>query len=147
MLYFSSDSVENALGKEPNFYISQSSLTASFGIVGENEEDRQKRMNEMWHEKNRIQKEETAQIILEFFGWPRLDWKDLSEDDSKNWSNYSEEKKKLIIKEVRKSKLEKIKTELNEEEIMNICHSSRVKWRNREIFLELIESLILEIEK
>lgn len=68
--------------------------------------------------KNISQKEETIQIILKFFhSWQSL------------------------------TVLEKIKAEINNEEIKNFCKSSKRKELYRKDFLELIELLILEIEK
>ena len=96
------------------------------------------------------QKEETIQIILKFFHfWQTLTlYKDnMSEDESKNWESYTEEKRRLIVKKVRKEKLEKIKVEIESEEIKKICESSEGKEFYRKDFLELIELLILEIEK
>jgi len=120
------------------------------GSVDESEEDRDKRLAEMMKAKDLSQKEETLQIILKFFHfWQTLTlYKDnLSEDESKNWESYTEEQRKLIVKKVRKEKLEKIKVEIESEEIKKICGDSERKELYRKDFLELIELLILEIEK
>ena len=120
------------------------------GSVDESEEDRDKRLAEMMKAKDLSQKEETLQIILKFFHfWQTLTlYKDnLSEDESKNWESYTEEQRKLIVKKVRNEKLEKIKVEIESEEIKKICVDSERKELYRKDFLELIELLILEIEK
>jgi len=149
LMLFSSIEVKYALEKESNFYILGVSVSWS-GSVDESEEDRDKRLAEMMKAKDLSQKEETLQIILKFFHfWQTLTlYKDnLSEDESKNWESYTEEQRKLIVKKVRKEKLEKIKVEIESEEIKKICVDSERKELYRKDFLELIELLILEIEK
>lgn len=148
MLFISSE-VKYALEKEPNFYISGVSVSWS-GSVEESDEERDKRLADMMKSKEISQKEETIQIILRFFHfWQILTiYKDnLSEAESKNWESYTEEQRKVIVKKVRKEKLEKIKTEIESEEIKKIGESSERKEFYRKDFLELIELLILEIEK
>ncbi len=148
MLLVSSE-VKYALEKEPNFYILGVSVSWS-GSIEESEEDRDKRLAEMMKAKDSSQKEETVQVILKFFHfWQTLTiYKDnLSEDESKNWEGYTEKQRKLIVKKVRKEKLEKIKAEIESEEIKNICEGFERKEFYRKNFLELIELLILEIEK
>ncbi len=148
MLFFQSE-IKYALEKEPNFYILDVSVLWSES-VDESEEDRDKKLVEMMNIKEISQKEETIQIILKFFHfWPILRiYKDnLSEDESKNWGSYTEEQIKSIEKKVRKEKLEKIKAEIESEEIKKICGDSERKKLYKKHFLELIELLILEIEK
>ena len=148
MLFFSSE-IKYALEKEPNFYILGVSVSWS-GSVEESEEDRDKRLTEMMRAKEISQKNETIQIILRYFHfWQTLTiYKDnLSEDESKNWSSYAEEKRQVTVKRVRKEKLEKIKAEIEGEEIKEICKNSERKELYRKEFLELVELLLLEIEK
>jgi hypothetical protein len=145
MLYFSVD-IKDAIEKERNFYISGVSVTLS-AFVEESEEEMDKRLAEMMKKREISQKEETIQIILKFFpSWPPLTFckDDLSEDESKNWESYTEEERKLIV---RKKKLEKIKAEIESEEIKKICEGSERKEFYRKVFLELIELLIKEIEE
>ena len=149
LMLFSSSEIKYAIEKEPNFYISGVSVSWS-GSVEESEEDRDKRLAEMMKAKDISQKEETIQIILKFFHfWQTLTiYKDnLSEDESKNWESYTEEERKLIVKKVRKEKLEKIKAEIDSDEIKKTCENSEIKEFCRKDFLELIELLISEIEK
>ncbi|HBK33407.1 TPA: hypothetical protein DEP34_00330 [Candidatus Uhrbacteria bacterium] len=149
LMLFVSSEVKYALEKEPNFYILGVSVSRS-GSIEESEEDRDKRLAEMMKAKDSSQKEETVQVILKFFHfWQTLTiYKDnLSEDESKNWESYTEEQRKSIVKKVRKEKLEKIKAEIESEEIKKICGDSERKELYRKDFLELIELLILEIEK
>lgn len=149
LMLFVSSEVKYAIEKEPNFYILGVSVSWS-GSIEESEEERDKRLAEMMKAKDISQKEETIQVILKFFHfWQTLTiYKDnLSEDESKNWESYTEEERKLIVKTVRKEKLKKIKTEIESEEIKKICVDSDRKKLYRKDFLELIELLILEIEK
>ena len=149
LMLFSSSEIKYAIEKEPNFYIRGVGIWWS-GSVDESKKDRDKRLTEIMKAKDISQKEETIQIILKFFHfWQTLTfYKDnLSEDESKNWESCTEEERRLIVKKVRKEKLEKIKAEIEGEEIKKICESSERKELYRKNFLELIELLILEIEK
>lgn len=149
LMLFSSSEIKYALEKEPNFYILGRSVSWS-GSAEESEEDMDKRLAEMMKAKEISQKEETIQVILKFFHfWQTLTiYKDnLSEDESKKWGNYTEKKRQSIVKKVRKEKLEKIKTEINSNEVKEACKDSERKEFYRKDFLELIELLILEIKK
>ncbi len=149
LMLFVSSEVKYALEKDPNFYILGVSVSWS-GSIEESDQERDKRLAEMMQAKDISQKEETIQIILKFFHfWQTLTiYKDnLSEDESKNWESYAEEQRKLIVTKVRKVKLEKIKQEIESEEIKKICENSERKELYRKDFLELIELLLLEIEK
>lgn len=148
MLYVSND-VKYAIEKEPNFYI-LSLNTIGFGSINESEEERGTRISETIKIKDASQKEETIQIILEFFHfWSafKISKDNLSEGEFKNWESYSEEQRKTIVTKVRKEKLEKIKLEIESEEIKNICEVSERKELRRKDFLELINLLLLEIKK
>lgn len=149
LMLFVSNEVKYVLEKEPNFYISDVNGWWSTSSE-ESEEDRYKRLAEMMKAKDSSQKEETVQVILKFFHfWQTLKiYKDnLSEDESKNWEGYTEKQRKSMVKKVRKEKLEKIKAEIESEEIKKICEDSERKELRRKDFLDLIELLILEIEK
>jgi len=148
MLFFSSE-IKYALEKEPNFYIFGVNVLWS-GSVEESEEERDKRLTGIMRAKEISQKNETIQIILRYFHfWQALKiYKDnLSEDESKNWSSYTEEKRQIIVKRVRKEKLEKIKAEIESKEIKEICKDSERKELYRKEFLELVELLLSKIEK
>ncbi|MBP9802359.1 hypothetical protein KBC40_02105 [Patescibacteria group bacterium] len=149
MLYFSSDKIKYALLKKPNFHILGRGVQWS-GPYGEDLDDRNRRVDQMMQEKNISEKQETIQIILEFFHfWSPLKWyaDDLQDDELKNWSEYTDEKRKIIISGIQKNKLETIKIETDSDEIIEICKNSVEKERYRKDLLELIQSLILEIEK
>lgn len=148
MLFISSE-VKYALEEEPNFYISGVSVSWS-GSIEESEEDRDKRLTEMMKAKDISQKEETIQIILNqnYFArwWDKL--KITLDDSNKDeWNGADSEKQKLMLKNARKDKLEKIRTEIESGEIKEVCKDSERKELYRKDFLELIGLLILEIEK
>lgn len=148
MLFFSSE-IKYTLEKEPNFYILGVSVSWS-GSVEESEEDRDKRLSEMMKAKEISQKNETIQIIFNFFRfWPVLTVsKDyLSEDECKNWDSYTEEQRRAIVKRVRKQKLEKIKADIESNEIKEICNGDERKELYRKDFFELIQLLLEEVEK
>lgn len=147
-LFFSSE-IKYALEKESNFYILGVSVSWS-GSIEENDEDRDIRLTGMMREKEISQKEETIQIIFKYFHfWQALTiYKDdLSVDEYENWDNYTEPERQLIVKRVRKEKLEKIKEELDSTEIKNICDGFEKKEQIRKNLLELINLLIEEIKK
>jgi len=148
MLFYFGE-VKYAIEKEPNFYILGTSVSWS-GSIEESKEERDKRLSEMMKAKEISQKNETVQIILKYFHfWTTLKiYKDnISEDESKNWSSYTEAQRQLIVKRARKEKLEKIKTEIEIDEIKKICKDSEHKEYYRKDFLELIDLLISEVEK
>ena len=149
LMLFSSSEIKYALEKEPNFYILGVSVSWS-GSVEESEEYRNKRLSEMMRTKEISQKEETIQIILNFFHFwqPLTLYKDnLSDDESKKWESFTETERKSIVKRVRKEKLEKIKTEIESPKIKKVCEDSERKELYRKDFLELVELLLLEIKK
>ncbi len=147
-LFFSSE-IKYALEKEANFYILGVSVSWS-GSIEESDEDRDIRLAEMMREEEISQKNETLQIIFRYFHfWQTLMiYKDnLSEDEFKDWNSYTELERQLIVKRVRKEKLEKIKEELDSKEIKNICDGFEKKEQIRKNLLELINLLIEEIQK
>ena len=147
MLFFSTE-IKYALEKEPNFYLLGLSVSWS-GSIDEDKKSRDQRIAKMFQEKEISQKEETIQIILNFFHfWQTLTiYKDnLSDNEFKEWKSFTEEKRKLIVKRVRKEKLEKMKKEIKSAEIKKICKDSERKELYRKESLELVELLLLEIE-
>ena len=148
MLFFSTE-IKYALEEEPNFYITGLSVSWSCS-VDEDEESRDKRITKMLREKEISQKKETIQIIFNFFHFWRtltIYKNNLSNNESKEWVSFTEEKRKLIVKRVRKEKLEKLKEEIESAEIKEICKNSKRKELYRKEFLELVKSLLLEIKK
>jgi len=148
MLFFSSE-IKYALEKEPNFDIFGVSVSWS-GSFEESEEDIDKRLSEMMKAKEISQKNETIQIIFNFFHfWPVITvYKDdLSKDESKNWGSYTEEQRWAIVKRFRKQKLEKIKADIESNEIKEICKGDKRKELYRKDFFELIQLLLEEVEK
>ena len=149
LMLFSSSDIKYALEEEPNFYILGTSVSWS-GSVEEDEEARNKRLAEMMQEKEISQKQETIQIILNFFHfWPVLTiYKDnLTEEENKDWKSFTEEQRRIIVKRVRKEKLEKIRKEIESTEIKEICKDSERKELHRKDFLGLIDLLLEEMEK
>lgn len=148
MLFFSNE-VKYALDKEPNFYILSTSVMWS-GSAAETEEERDKRIAEMMKAKRNSQKIETIQVILKFFhSWQAMTVykNDLSKKEFENWSKYEERQRRLIVKRIRTEKLEKIKSELKNDEIKELCKDSEKKELYRIVSLELIELLIKEIRQ
>ena len=142
MLFFSSE-VKYVLERKPNFYILGVSVSWS-GSIEETEEDRDKRLAEMMRAEEVSQKDETIQVILKFFHfWQVLMvYKDnLSEDESKNWNNLTEDQRLIIVKRVRKEKLAKIKLELESDEISEICRDSETKQSYKSNLIQLIKLL------
>lgn len=150
LLLLSSTEIKYAIEKEPNFYILGSSVSWS-GSVDEDKESRDKRITEIFEEKEISQKEETIQIINSYFyPWPArfpIHKDNLSKEEFEGWKSFTEEKRKLIIKKVRKEKLEKMKVEIESVEIKEICKDFERKEARRKKFLVLVELLLLEIEK
>lgn len=141
-LFFSGE-VKYVFERKPNFYIFGPSVSWS-GSIEETDEDRDRRLSEMMREKEASQKDDTIQIILKFFHfWHALTiYKDnLTEDESKNWTNLSEDQRLVIVKRIRKEKLEKIKAELESDEIIEICKDSETKQARRNSLIELIKLL------
>lgn len=149
LMLFVSGEVKHSLANEPSFFITGASVLWS-GYAEESEEEINKRLSEMLKAQDVSQKEETVQIILEFFHfWQKLKIykNDLSEDESNDWEIYTQEQRKLIVTKVRKEKLEKLKTETESAEIMRICEVSELKELSRKDMIELIDLLLLEIQK
>lgn len=141
LMLLSPTEIKYALEKKPNFHIS------NFSVFQSGSEDE---LAEMMKEKEISQKEETIQIIVNFFHfWQPLKiyTEDLTEEESQNWISFSEENRKSIIKKIRKEKLEKIRNEIESTEIKEICKDSEQKEGYRKDFFELVGLLLLEIEK
>jgi hypothetical protein len=148
MLFFSTE-VKYAIEKEPNFYILGTSVSWS-GSAEESKEDRDKRLSEMMRARAESQKEETINIILNpnFFAyhWDKL--KITLDDTNKDeWEKADNKKRELMLKIAPKEKLEKIKTEIESDEIKKMCKDNERKELYRKEFLELVELLLKEVEK
>lgn len=146
MLFFSSE-IRYALEKEPNFYILGVSVSWS-GSVEESEEERDKRLAEMMRAREISQKDETIKIILNFFSkyWDKLKIT-LDDSNKEKWEKSDNKEKEVMLKTARKEKLEKIKMEIESDEIKKICKDSEQKELYRKEFLELVELLLSEIKK
>ena len=146
MLFFSAE-VKYAIEKEPNFYILGTSVSWT-GSAEESEVDRDKRLAKMMNAKAESQKEETIKIIFNFFShyWDKLKIT-LDNNNKDTWENADNKKRESMLKIARKEKLEKIKVEIESDEIKEICKESERKELYRKDFLELVELLLLEIEK
>jgi hypothetical protein len=142
MLFFSY-SVKDALDKQPNFFIMGSSISWS----GEKSDDE---ISEMFKQNEISRKEETIDIILKYFG----DWKhikifkeDLADDENKKWKEFPKEERNKIIKRVRINKLNKLKEELDSEEIKKYCEAVEIKDITRKEFLTLVSLLIDKVSE
>ena len=85
-----------------------------------------------------------------FYSWPTtipVHKNDILGEEYEKWKNFSGEQRKLIIERIRKEKLEKMKIELKNTEIKEICKDYEQKKSHRKRFLELIKLLLLEIGK
>lgn len=146
MLYTSSD-IKTAINKESNFYLTGVSVSW-MGSAEESEEERDKKINEMMKEKEISERNDTIEVIINFFTsyWNKL--KITLDDNNKDeWEKANEEQREAMLKNARKEKLGEIKKQIESEEIMQICKSDMQKERQRQDFLELINLLLLEIEK
>ncbi len=139
-LLFSSE-IKYAVQKEPNFSLTNTNISW-FGEKSEEE------VQKMFSQQDWSQKEETINIIYEYF----RDWRllkifrnDISEEEFSNWSGYSEEQRKPIINRVRKMKLQGVLDELNSVEIINLCKESEQCEYRRKSFIELIQLLLNRI--
>ncbi len=149
LMLFERVEIADALEEEPNFYILGTSVSWS-GSVDESEEDRDKRIAKMMDEKEASQKDETIRIILSFFHFwrPLIIYKnDLTDEESKNWESFTKEQRQVIVKRVRKKKLEEMQQEIESDEIKQICTNSELKETYRKDFLELTKLLLREINK
>jgi hypothetical protein len=144
LLLFSTHEVKSALEKEPNFYITNGVFTWS-GSVNESKEDTDRRLSEMMSASAKSQKEETIQVLLKFF--PRY-WDflrlTLTDDNKKTWENADTDEQLKMVKIARKQKLEKLRKEIESEEIISACKNIESKEQRRKDFLRLITLLLLE---
>jgi len=148
MLYFS-HGAKYALEQEPNFHIPDEGVSIEL-TSEESLEETRKRFAQRRAAQDTVQKKETIQIIFNFFHfWPVLMFSrnDLSEHGAKNWSSYPEAHKKGVVKEIRKTKLKKIKAEIEDKEAKKIGKEFEHKEQRRQDLLELVQLLALEIEK
>ena len=139
-LLFASE-IKYAVQKEPNFSLINTGMSWS-GEVSEEQ------IQEMFRQQDQPQKNETIDIIFEYF----RDWRflkifkeDVSEKELSEWSAYSEEQRKIIVDRVRKAKFKKVLDELNSKEILDLCKESERREYHRKIFVELIQLLLERI--
>ncbi len=145
LLFNSQREIKYAIEKKANFQISSSSIIFT---PSEDENENRILQSELLKQEENKQKEETVQIILNFFTrlWEILIYyqDDLEAKDSRNWDNIQEIDKEEIIKNIRIKKLEKTKAELKSPEIEKIC-DEEYKKDNRNNSIELIDLLIKEL--
>lgn len=137
ILLYSSE-IKYAIEKESNVFIIHGMLSWS-GDISEDE------INRMRENQERSQKEETIKIIYTYFWyWSQIKLykEDLTAEENEKWKYYTEEQRNKILKKVRKMKLEKMKAELESNEIKKVCEESKEKESRRIRFLELINLLI-----
>ena len=139
-LLFASE-IKYAVQKESNFSLINTGISWS----GEKSDEE---VQKMFSQQDQSQKEETINIIYEYF----RDWRllkifkeDISEQELSEWSTYSEEQRKVIVDRVRKAKFKKILDELNSKEVLDLCKESERREYQRKIFVELIQLLLERI--
>lgn len=141
ILLFASE-VKYAVQKEPSFFLTNTSISWS-GKKTDTE------IQEMHNEKERSQKSETTNLILDYFSqnWkPLIVYKqDFSKDELSNWESYSKEQRQKLIDRIRRKKLQAMLAELNGQEIIDLCKESDHREYQRKVFIELIELLLKEL--
>ncbi|QMU55678.1 MAG: hypothetical protein GKS04_00505 [Candidatus Mycalebacterium zealandia] len=138
--------IKGIIKLNPMFRLSNS-FVSQVGNQGESErkllEDIEKR------------KEETINVIFGFLGTfdgyrdvpLTYDEDDFSEEDRENWGDYSEEKKKQVLANFRRSKFRKLLGNLNSKEIKDFCGKNEVYEAKRKGFVKLIELLLERVEQ
>ncbi len=142
ILLFSND-VKSAIETSSNFYILDMSMSC-MASVNESRESRDKNHSEMM-EKIKSQKEETISIILNFFSnyWNELKIA-LNDDNKDKWKKAGKKDQEAMLKNAQVKKLEKLRDEIESEDIKKICHSNSSKEFRRIVFLELVNKLLLK---
>ena len=140
-LLFTSE-IKDAIQKEPNFFL----LNTSISWSGDKTEEE---IRTMASQQDQSQREETADIIIEYFkdNWRILKYfkEDLTEKELVEWESYTEDQRKTIIDRVRKTKLQKSIDELNSQGILDLCKESERREHKRKIFIELLQLLLKRI--
>ena len=140
MLLVSSE-IKYAIQKEPSFFLTNTGISWS----GEKSEEE---IQQMSNQREQSQKEETINMIFEYFGhWRflKLYKDDITEKEFSDWNGYSEKQRKPIVDRVRKAKLQGALDELNSAEIVQLCKESERREYQRKSFVELIQSLLERI--
>ncbi len=150
LVLFHSVKTEDVLDKEPNFYLT-GTIVSNIGFAGEVEEVKSEGINNDTQKQEISQKEETIQIILKYFSpWPAtysIHKNDLTVEEFRNFKSFTKEEKQLILKRVRKEKIEKLKKEIGSIKIDENCNDSERKKARKTELLKLVELLLLEIER
>lgn len=139
-LLFTSE-VKHAVQKKPNFFLVNTGISWS----GERSDEE---IQQMSNQRERSQKEETINMIYEYFSdWRPLKFfkEDISEQESSEWGTYSKEQRNVIVVRVRKKKLKKVLDELNNKEVLDLCKESEGYEDQRKIFVELVQLLLERI--
>jgi len=146
MLFFSSE-VKYAIEKERYFYIPGS--REPWDVPSDvSKEQRDIWLAKMKRDEIESQRDETIKIIINFFSHYWNELKISLNDENKNkWENADSKEREVMLKNARKKKLEKIKYDIESNEIKKLCENDERKELYRKKMLELIELLILEIEK
>ena len=141
--------ITSAIKKKQNFYFIPL-FREEWISTGDDEEDRKLGIAEL-NKREKEEKEETIQIILNFFRYFD-DWRvfaryeeDFTEDEWNNWKNMEENDREKIFTKIKIKKLEKAKIELDSPEMKEIC-DEEYKRENKKNCLELIELLIENLE-
>ena len=137
MLLVSSE-IKYAIQKEPSFFLTNTGISWS----GEKSDEE---IQQMSNQREQSQKEETINMIFDYFGhWRflKLYKNDITEKEFSDWNGYSEEQRKPIVDRVRKAKLQGALDELNGTEITDLCKESERREDQRKSFIELIQLLL-----
>ncbi len=146
VLLFSAE-VGDVLDKEPNFYLT-GTIVSNIGFAGEAEEVKSERINNDTKKQEISQKEETIQIILKyFFPWPATYSIDKNDLTGEEFKSFTKEKKQLILKRVRKEKIEELKKEIESIKIDENCKDSKRKKAHRTELLELVVLLLTKVKE
>ncbi len=153
ILFYYSKHIQAALAIKTNIPVWYPSVGA-LDATNIPEADIIRKFDELEKKQDTSQKEETIQVILNFYNWHRLSDKpdSFSEDQINYLNNSTEEEKQDTLYEMRKNKLKNLKEELKSAEIIKFCtegtiEESKAKEIRRTEFLELTDLLLKAIEK
>lgn len=141
ILLFSTE-IKYAVQKEPSFSLINTGMSWSG-------EKREEEIQEMFNQQDRSQKNETVQIIFDYFGeWRflKIYKNDISEEEFSAWNSYAEERRKAIVNQVRHKKFQSALDELNSAEVVSLCKDSERREYQRQIYIELFKLLLERVQ-
>jgi hypothetical protein len=144
LILFFSREIKYAIQKELNFFFTNT-------LISWSDEKSDEEIDQMFHQNEQSQKEETINIIFDYFS---RDWEllkphkdDLTKEEFSSWDGYSMEQQKPIVDRVRKSKLQETLKKLSSTEIMDLCKESERFEDRRRSLIELITLLLTKIQE